>query len=249
MEINLPIDNKQIKELKVELMRFMMSYKFALDEVNTKIDILKQEFQYMHDYSPIEHVSSRVKSPDSIMKKVQKKGYELSLEDIQKNIRDIAGIRITCSFSSDIYVISEMLQKQKDIEVVEVKDYIEKPKSNGYKSLHMIIKIPIFMSDREDHVYVEIQIRTIAMDFWASLEHKIYYKYNKEIPTHIKDELKEAATSASQLDKKMENLHIEMKKIKENVGYDEDVEEIMLRDERFHLPLEFLKNAIYQNKK
>lgn len=248
MEINLPIDNKAVKELKVELMRFMMSYKFALDEVNTKIGILKQEFQYMHDYSPIEHVSSRVKSPDSIMKKVQKKGYKLSLEDIQKNIRDIAGIRITCSFSSDIYVISEMLQKQKDIEVVEVKDYIKNAKPNGYQSLHMIIKIPIFMSDREDHVYVEIQIRTIAMDFWASLEHKIYYKYNKEIPEHIKEELKEAATSAAQLDKKMENLHIEMKKIKENVGYDEDVEEIMLRDERFHLPLEFLKNAIYQNK-
>ncbi|WP_214484865.1 GTP pyrophosphokinase family protein [Bacillus sp. SM2101] len=175
----------QLGLLKKDLIRFMMSYKFALAEVSTKIDILKQEFQYIHDYNPIEHTNSRLKSPESILKKIERKGLDLSLTNIRENIMDIAGIRITCSFISDIYKIKDMLEQQKDITVIESKDYIKKPKSNGYQSLHLIIQIPIFMSDREDLVPVEIQIRTIAMDFWASLEHKIYYKYNKEIPQRM----------------------------------------------------------------
>jgi len=211
---------KEMKSLKVDLIRFMMSYKFALEEMNTKINILKQEFKYIHDYNPIEHVNSRLKSPESIIKKVQRKGGDLSLMSIREHIRDIAGIRITCSFISDIYKISEMLKKQKDIKVIECKDYIKNPKPNGYQSLHLILQIPIFMSDREEQVYVEIQIRTIAMDFWASLEHKIYYKFEKEIPQKIKDDLKEAALSAARLDKKMESIHKEMNTIKERYEVD-----------------------------
>jgi putative GTP pyrophosphokinase len=237
--------NTEIRQIKAELTRFMMSYKFALDEMNTKIDILKQEFHYIHEYNPIEHVKSRLKTPENILKKVYRKGYELSLSSIKENIRDIAGIRITCSFISDIYRLSEMLQNQKDITLIECKDYIKNPKPNGYKSLHLILQIPIFMSDRVDNIYVEVQIRTIAMDFWASLEHKIYYKYNKEVPAKLVEELKEAADSVSQLDEKMESINREVSKYKENNDYDEGLEELLINNERFSLPkallLQYLK--------
>lgn len=234
--MSIGIRMNQFKDMKVELIRFMMSYKFALEEMMTKINILKQEFKYIHDYNPIEHVSSRLKSPESILNKIQRKGYEYSFESITENIRDIAGIRITCAYISDIYKISEMLQKQKDVTLIECKDYIKNPKPNGYQSLHLIVQIPIFMSDREEHIFVEIQIRTIAMDFWASLEHKIYYKYNKEIPQHMKDELKEAAITASQLDKKMEKLQREMNKLKESAK----TEELYTLDDKILLPYDFL---------
>ena len=246
MEVKNIKDLKQLKLLKKELTRFMMTYKFALEEVNTKIDILKQEFQYVHDYNPIEHVNSRVKSPESILKKVQKKGYELSLPAIKENVRDIAGIRINCSFISDIYEISEMLQNQKDITVIECKDYIENPKPNGYRSLHLILQIPVFMSDREEKVYIEIQIRTIAMDFWASLEHKIYYKYNKQVPQKLINELKDAAESTTILDRKMESIHKEVNDYKETINLEEDMQELFINDERFHLPIDFLSSVIYK---
>lgn len=189
---------EKIREVKMKLTRFMMVYKFALDEINTRIDILKQEFHYSYEYNPIEHVKSRLKTPESIIEKVYRRGYDLTLPSIRENVKDIAGVRITCSFTSDIYRISEMLQRQKDIRTVEIKDYIKNPKLNGYKSLHLIIEVPVFMSDQVENVYVEIQIRTIAMDFWASLEHKIYYKYDKEVPQYLLDELKMAADKVSQ---------------------------------------------------
>ncbi|MEH7484155.1 GTP pyrophosphokinase family protein [Neobacillus drentensis] len=228
---------KELKALKVELTRFMMAYKFALDEMNTKINILKEEFNYIHDYNPIEHVKSRLKSPESIFKKVYRKGYDFSLSVIKEKIRDIAGIRVTCSFISDIYELSKMLANQKDIRVVDYKDYIKNPKPNGYQSLHLILEIPIFMSDRVETTNVEVQIRTIAMDFWASLEHKIYYKYNKEIPGHMLDELKEAATMAAGLDRKMERLHREIIEIKQ-ADQEEEVEHMLLnmQKENSHIP-------------
>jgi putative GTP pyrophosphokinase len=235
------MDVKHLKTLKTELTRFMMYYKFALDELNTKIDILKQEFQYVHDYNPIEHVKSRVKTPESIVKKAYNKGYEITLPTIKANIKDIAGIRITCSFISDIYELSKMLQNQKDIKLIECKDYIKNPKPNGYQSLHLILEIPIFMSDREENVCVEVQIRTIAMDFWASLEHKIYYKYNKEVPQKLKDELKEAANSAAQLDKKMESIHKEMNILKEFSTEEDELQELFINNEKLNLPYEFLR--------
>jgi putative GTP pyrophosphokinase len=212
MEKTLDLNN--LKAIKIELTRFMMAYKFALDEMTTKINILKDEFNYIHDYNPIEHVNSRLKSPESLFKKIQRKDCDFTLESIKTNIKDIAGMRITCSFISDIYEISRMIANQKDIRIIEYKDDIKNPKPNGYQSLHMIVEIPIFMSDREEQIMVEIQIRTIAMDFWASLEHKIYYKYNKEIPQTMLDELKESADMAAHLDRKMEGIHKEIAKMK-----------------------------------
>ncbi|ALC91282.1 GTP pyrophosphokinase [Bacillus sp. FJAT-18017] len=203
-----------IRTIRNELAKFSMTYKFALDEMNTKINILKEEFQYVHDYNPIEHTKSRLKSPESILKKAHRKNLGFSLPKIKESIKDIAGIRITCPFISDIHRISDMIEAQRDVEVIEKKDYIKNPKPNGYQSLHLIVKIPVFMSDREERVYVEIQIRTIAMDFWASLEHKIYYKYDKEIPDRLKAELKNAAMAATELDLKMERINQEVNTIK-----------------------------------
>ncbi|WP_166240066.1 GTP pyrophosphokinase [Paenibacillus turpanensis] len=205
---------EQLKRIRNSLTRFMMMYKFALQEVETKIDILQEEFQFLHDYNPIEHTKSRIKTPESIMKKLYRKGGVGSLEEIREHIKDIAGIRITCSFVSDIYYISRMLQNQNDLQVVSIKDYIKNPKPNGYKSLHLLVKVPVFMSDRQESVYVEVQIRTIAMDFWASLEHKIFYKFNGTVPQRFLNELKEAADSANELDEKMERLHSEISQIK-----------------------------------
>ncbi len=207
-------DQNAIKRIKTELLSFMMTYKFAIDEITTKIEILNEEFKYVHDYNPIDNISSRVKSPESILQKVTRKNLNFDIDSIKDNIKDIAGVRITCSFISDVYRVYEMLEKQKDIEVIECKDYIKHPKTNGYQSLHLIIKIPVFLSDRVEHTYVEVQIRTKAMDFWASLEHKIYYKFGKEVPERLTTELKEAADAAIELDKKMERLHEEVKLIK-----------------------------------
>jgi putative GTP pyrophosphokinase len=190
--------------------RLLMSYKFGLDEVLTKVNILKEEFTYIHEYNPIEHVHSRVKSPESILKKATRKNVPLTVLDIREQISDIAGIRITCSFVADTYVIRDMLLRQDDITVIAVKDYIANPKPNGYQSLHLIIEVPVFMSDRVESVRVEIQIRTVAMDFWASVEHKIYYKYDGEVPAALLDELKDAADAVTSLDMKMERLYGEV---------------------------------------
>ncbi|MBF4632782.1 GTP pyrophosphokinase family protein [Agreia pratensis] len=191
----------------------MMSYKFAIDEVMTKINILREEFNHVHDYNPIEHVNSRLKSPESILEKAQRKGLAIDTAVIRECIHDIAGIRITCSFLSDIYKIREMLARQVDLTVIAERDYVASPKANGYTSLHLIVSIPVFMSDRVEQVPVEIQIRTIAMDFWASLEHKIYYKYNREVPATLLDELKEAADTANRLDRTMQSLHTQVREL------------------------------------
>ncbi|TWT14590.1 GTP pyrophosphokinase family protein [Planomicrobium sp. CPCC 101079] len=240
MALKTIMNSQELKLMKTEVTRFMMAYKFALDEVNTKIDILKQEFQYIHEYNPIEHVESRLKSFESILEKISRKNYELSLPSIKENIRDIAGIRITCSFISDIYQISEMLQNQKDIQTLTVKDYIHSPKPNGYQSLHLVLQVPVFMSDREEHVCIEVQIRTIAMDFWASLEHKIFYKYNRAVPEKLLLELKDAAVTAAQLDQKMERLHKEMNKLKASANEEESSIEWFIENERLSVPLGLL---------
>lgn len=211
-------DVSRVLSARKQLARFLMAYQGALDEMMTKINILKDEFERVHDYSPIEHVGSRMKSPESLMAKVDARGVERSFDAIRDNIFDIAGIRITCSFISDIYALSTMLTEQRDVEVVQVKDYVAEPKENGYKSLHLILRVPVFMSDRVESVPVELQIRTVAMDFWASLEHKTYYKYDREtyykydceVPAHILAELKQAAEVANELDQKMESLRSEV---------------------------------------
>lgn len=229
----------QLKIMRTEITRFMMKYKFALDEIETKIEILKEEFQLLHDYCPIEHTKSRLKSPESILKKLARKGKSLTLESVEENIKDIAGLRITCSFISDIYNVSDMLQSQSDLKVLTIKDYIQNPKPNGYQSLHLLVQVPVFMSDRVENVPVEIQIRTIAMDFWASLEHKIFYKFNQFVPKHLLDELKAAADTATALDRQMERLHREVKVIKDSYQDEslmEELKNITISNQQFKLP-------------
>lgn len=185
-------------------------YNAALKEVGTKLEILNEEFQHVHQYNPIEHIKTRIKTPESIVKKLHRYGYETSIENMVKYINDIAGVRLICSFTSDIYRLAEMIGNQDDLKVLSIKDYIKKPKESGYKSYHMLVSVPIFLSDGPIDTKVEIQIRTIAMDFWASLEHKIYYKFEGNAPEHISRELKECADMVSELDDKMLSLNEEI---------------------------------------
>lgn len=185
----------------------VLIYNSALKEVGTKLEILNDEFQHVHQYNPIEHIKSRIKTPQSIVKKLKKHGYESTIQNMVEYVNDIAGVRVICSFTSDIYRIAEMLINQSDIKVLSVKDYILHPKASGYKSYHLIITVPIFLSDRTVNTKVEIQIRTVAMDFWASLEHKIHYKFEGNAPEHIKRELVECAKMVSELDAKMLSLN------------------------------------------
>lgn len=185
-------------------------YNAALKEVGTKLEILNEEFQHVHQYNPIEHIKTRIKTPESIVKKLHRYGYETSIENMVKYINDIAGVRLICSFTSDIYRLAEMIGNQDDLKVLSIKDYIKNPKESGYKSYHMLVSVPIFLSDGPIDTKVEIQIRTIAMDFWASLEHKIYYKFEGNAPEHISRELKECADMVSELDDKMLSLNEEI---------------------------------------
>ena len=188
----------------------MFLYNSALKEVGTKLEILNDEFVHIHKYNPIEYIKSRIKTPESIVKKLKRDGYESTIENMRNYINDIAGIRIVCSFTSDIYRLAEMIGKQNDLTVICVKDYIKNPKVSGYKSFHMHVTVPIFLSDRVVDTKVEIQIRTIAMDFWASLEHKIYYKFEGNAPDHISRELRECADMVTTLDEKMLSLNEEI---------------------------------------
>ncbi len=188
-------------------------YNSALKEIGTKLEILNDEFQHVHRYNPIEHIKSRLKTPESIVKKLKKNGYESTISNMVKYVNDIAGIRVICSFTSDIYRIAEMIAKQDDIKVISIKDYIENPKASGYKSYHMLVTVPIFLSDRIVDAKVEVQIRTVAMDFWASLEHKIHYKFEGNAPQEIKEELIECAKMVSELDARMLSLNERIKSI------------------------------------
>lgn len=182
-------------------------YNSALKQISTKLEILNDEFQHVHRYNPIEHIKSRIKTPESIVKKLKKHGYESTIGNMVRYVNDIAGIRVICSFTSDIYQIAEMISNQSDINVISVKDYIVNPKQSGYKSYHMLVTVPVYLSDRIEQTKVEIQIRTVAMDFWASLEHKIYYKFEGNAPEYISRDLRECSDIVSQLDAKMLSLN------------------------------------------
>lgn len=188
----------------------ILIYNSALKEIGTKLEILNDEFQHVHRYNPIEHIKSRIKTSESIVKKLKKYGYESTIENMVEYVNDIAGIRVICSFTSDIYRIAEMISNQSDIKIISIKDYIQNPKLSGYKSYHMLVKVPIFLSDRNVEAKVEIQIRTVAMDFWASLEHKIHYKFEGNAPEHIRTELVECAKMVSELDARMLSLNEEI---------------------------------------
>lgn len=188
----------------------ILVYNSALKEIGTKLEILNDEFQHVHRYNPIEHIKSRIKTSESIVKKLKKHGYESTIENMVKYVNDIAGIRVICSFTSDIYRIADMISNQNDIKILAIKDYIKNPKASGYKSYHMLVSVPIFLSDRVVEAKVEVQIRTVAMDFWASLEHKIHYKFEGNAPEHIKVELVECARMVTDLDARMLSLNEEI---------------------------------------
>ncbi|MBR6003153.1 MAG: GTP pyrophosphokinase family protein [Lachnospiraceae bacterium] len=191
-------------------------YSSALKQINTKLEILNDEFQHVHQYNPIEHIKSRLKTPESIVKKLKKYGQESTIENMVAYVNDIAGIRVICSFTSDIYEIANMISSQSDIKVIEVRDYIKNPKPSGYTSYHMLVTIPIYLSDKIVDTKVEIQIRTVAMDFWASLEHKINYKFEGNVPESIQNELVECAQMVSKLDDRMLLLNEEVQKLEQS---------------------------------
>lgn len=198
-------------QMKIQLDKTLLLYNAAMDEMVTRIQILNREFKIENNYSPIEHISSRIKSVESIYKKMKKYNLEVSLDNMVKHIEDIAGIRIVCKFISDIYALVELIEKQHDIQILQHKDYIKNQKPSGYQSYHLIVSVPVSLKEGCINTKVEIQIRTIAMDFWASIEHKIRYKYEKDIPPHVQRELKECADIVKFLDQKMLSLNEEVK--------------------------------------
>ncbi|MFD0768088.1 GTP pyrophosphokinase family protein [Bacillus sp. CGMCC 1.60114] len=203
---------------------FVLPYTFALEELKTKFEIMNREAQFLEDYNPFEHIKTRLKQPKSIIKKLERKNLVPTVENAQQHLFDIIGIRITCCFVEDIYYLKNLIEKRTDMEIIEVKDYIATPKPNGYKSLHMIIKYPLVLNSGTQDVFAEIQLRTLAMDFWASLEHKMYYKYEGNIPEYLKQELHDAAMKAEELDNKMASIR-------------QDIDEIESCSERILLPV------------
>lgn len=184
----------------------LMQYRCAIREIETKLHVLNEEFSLEHERNPIELIESRVKEPASIMEKMQRKGYEISVKNIEEKLNDVAGVRVICSFVEDIYYLASMLSAQDDLEVLKIKDYIRKPKKNGYRSLHLIIQIPIFLSSEKRYMRVEVQFRTIAMDFWASLDHKLKYKKDVKNPELIVEELRKCADIISSVDLRMQEI-------------------------------------------
>ena len=200
------------------LRRFLLEHKFGMEEVLTKLQILQDEYTHLHEHNPIEHVSSRVKSLESLADKMERKGIAVggapTYDEVRARVTDIAGVRVTCSFVSDVYRVFDVLSRQPDLRVVEVRDYVREPKPNGYRSLHALLEVPVFLSEGTVPVTVETQFRTVAMDFWASLEHKIDYKFDQEIPAELLNELTEAAELANNLDLKMERIHREVRALR-----------------------------------
>ena len=197
---------------------FKHTYRAAIMEVKTKIEILSEDFAVRHDYNPIHHMEHRLKTTESIEKKLEKLGREVSIQSARENIFDIAGIRVVCNFIDDVYAVADMLMSQDDIRTLTIKDYIKEPKQNGYSSLHLVITVPVFLLDRCEEVNVEIQIRTVAMDFWASLEHELRYKHNHAFSDKINFELKEVAESTRSLDRKMQDIFDEISELPDDYG-------------------------------
>lgn len=196
----------------IQFNELMMQYQAAIKEVSTKLEILKSDFQMRNHRNSIESIQSRIKKPASILKKLSSRGIDASLETIRSQLNDVAGIRVICPFIDDIYQVAEQLAAQDDIRVLKVKDYIKTPKPNGYRSYHMILEVPVFFMDNKELMKVEVQFRTVAMDFWASLEHQI--KYKKDIPDaqELVQELKSCADTIAETDRKMLELRRRMER-------------------------------------
>ncbi|MBR6872222.1 MAG: GTP pyrophosphokinase family protein [Ruminococcus sp.] len=199
--------NTDIEVSIQDLLDQMMIYRAGIKEIRTKLEVLDDEFQTKYSYNPIHHIESRLKSLKSIMLKIKEKGLEVSIDNIRKNVTDIAGIRVICNYLDDIYRIEDMLLAQNDVTLLRRRDYIKTPKQSGYQSLHLIVEVPIFLSDGPIPIPVEIQIRTIAMDFWASLEHKLKYKTDNEVAEDLRYRLKICAKAIQELDTEMQNIN------------------------------------------
>ncbi len=190
-----------------ELMEMQQLYNAAIKEVRTKLDILNDEFKVRFMRNPIHHIESRLKSPQSILKKLDRRNFEVSLASAKKNLNDIAGIRVVCCYIDDVYQVADMLLRQADLQLIERKDYIKQPNYNGYRSLHLDIQIPIYLAEHTENVTIEIQLRTVAMDFWASLEHDLRYKSEKGIPPEIGQEMLQCANEIAHIDEKMQSIY------------------------------------------
>ena len=195
-----------LKEKTAPFVRLMAYYRCAMMEIETKVKVLNEEYSLEHDRNPINSVRTRLKSPTSIKHKLERRGITPTLENLMENIHDIAGVRVVCAFLEDAYSLAEALLKQDDVKLIEMKDYIKNPKPNGYRSLHLIVSIPIFLAHEKKEMEVEIQIRTIAMDSWASLEHQIVYKKDVELSSEMEQELFECANMSAELDERMDKL-------------------------------------------
>ena len=221
---NINMELPGVRMEAVSWKRMLLLYESALEVINAKINVLNREFMLRFGYTPIEHINSRIKSPQSILRKLKINHREPLIGNVVRYINDIAGIRIICSFTTDIYTIAELIASQNDVKVLKIKDYIAHPKENGYMSYHMIVSVPVYLSQQVVYTKVEIQIRTIAMDFWASLEHKMYYKFDGKAPEHIRRELKECADITAFLDRKMLALNEEIQNYKMPEGSEDLVE-------------------------
>ena len=200
---NLMKIEKEIEIKSKEFEKVMFIYKLAIKEINTKLEILKDEFELFYDYKLIDHINARIKSPESIKKKMNDKGLEYTYNEMIKNINDIAGIRVICPVQKDIYSVRNLITKIPGVKVLKEKDYVKNPKKSGYSSYHIIIEIPVTLSQSLIYVKVEIQIRTLAMDFWASIEHELKYKTNKELTKAESKKLVHCAKIVNKLDNKM----------------------------------------------
>ncbi len=190
----------------------MNLYDSAVRSLKLKFEVLNNEFSVLYARNPIHHIESRLKSPDSIIAKLIKKGYPVTIESAKKNVNDIAGVRVVCHYIDDVYSVADMLLRQTDLEIVKRQDYIKTPNYNGYRSLHLDIKVPVYLSDRTEYVIAEVQIRTVAMDFWASLEHDIRYKADKsKLPLGINEEMLECSNKIAEIDEKMQDMYKRIK--------------------------------------
>jgi putative GTP pyrophosphokinase len=206
------MNDETVKELISGFIDMQQLYNAAIKEVRTKLEILDDEFSFKNNRNPIHSIESRLKSVASLLTKMSSKNMELTVENMRDKIFDIAGIRVICSYVEDIYIIERLLLSQTDVRLLRRKDYIEHPKANGYRSLHIVVSVPIFLSDKVENMPVEVQIRTIAMDFWASLEHHMRYKAKREeLPEGIEDELLECSKTIADLDYKMQGIYKRLK--------------------------------------
>lgn len=210
MEQTIHLSQQDIDEL-IETTRpfaeLMMRYRCAIKEVQTKFEVLDEEFSIRYNRNPVEAIKTRLKSPRSIFGKMQRNDLPITVENIRDHLSDIAGIRIICSYPEDIYTLCDMFLRQDDVKLIRKKDYIANPKENGYRSLHLIVEVPIFLTDAKEYVRAEVQFRTIAMDFWASLEHKLKYKQDIPYADEVAAELKDCAEQIAYLDRRMEAVH------------------------------------------